>query len=252
MRAPHLILTNSVDAVVGVSKYILNRHVASGAYSRVPIRRFIHNVKSGDGLGLSEAAGLRARAEVVRAPGVVRFGFIGALAPYKGIEYLLEEFDRWQDSRTELWVAGTGRPDYVAKLKYRFEGVRIKFLGHTTQREFFTAVDVTVVPSLWQEALGMVVSESFAFGVPVIGSCRGGIPEMITDGYSGIVFEPDVPGMLKNAMQKLVDNPATRLEMGRKAGIAAREFLDMEKWTDSYLGVINDVMKARPSSKLKL
>ena len=174
MRAPHRELTNGVDAVVGVSRYILDRHLAHGAFAKVPIQRVIHNARSADALGLDEAPVLRAKAQAERGDIDIRFGFIGALASNKGIEVVLEAFARLNNFRAEIWVAGIGKPDYVAMLKSRFEGPRVRFLGQVRPREFFTAIDVTIVPSNSQESLAMVVMESFAFGVPVIGSRQGG------------------------------------------------------------------------------
>jgi glycosyltransferase involved in cell wall biosynthesis len=47
------------------------------------------------------------------------------------------------------------------------------------------------------EALGMVVVESFAFGIPVIGSNTGGIPEMISESINGMLFDPYKEGDLE-------------------------------------------------------
>ena len=50
--------------------------------------------------------------------------------------------------------------------------------------------DVTLVPSLWLETGPLVVYESFAAGVPVIGSDLGGIPEIVRDGVDGMLVRP--------------------------------------------------------------
>jgi len=60
----------------------------------------------------------------------------------------------------------------------------------------------SIVVSIWYEALGIVVVESFAFGVPVIGSNIGGIPEMISEGIDGMLFDPYKEGDLEEKMLK--------------------------------------------------
>jgi glycosyltransferase involved in cell wall biosynthesis len=242
IRTPHRKITNLVNAVVGVSDYILDRHLECGAYVDVPIKRVINNVRSAESLGLAEAPGLRRRAAAGRQRGVTRFGFIGSLTPQKGIEMLLEVFASWNDPATELFVAGTGKPEEVNRLMSRYAGPRIKFLGGIEPKHFFTAVDVTVVPSLWQEPFPGVVAESFAFGVPVIAARRGGLPEMVFDGHTGLLFEPDEPGALRAAMMRCAQAPDFTRRLARSAGAASGRFLDIEGWNAAYGQLIDEVI----------
>ncbi|MBU2818033.1 glycosyltransferase family 4 protein, partial [Acidithiobacillus ferrooxidans] len=76
-------------------------------------------------------------------------------------------------------------------------------------------VDIVVVPSLWQEPLGLVVAEALAFGKPVIASKRGGIPEMIKDGENGLLFEPNRPEDLQESLHRLGSDRAMRVRMGK-------------------------------------
>jgi glycosyltransferase involved in cell wall biosynthesis len=240
MRLPHRVLTNKVNAVVGISKYILDRHIEHGVFEKVPIRRVIHNVRSAERLGVQDAPALRAAAMAAREEIDIRFGFIGSLVPSKGIEQLISAFAKLGDLRAELWVAGIGKPEYLNLLKAKAEGAGVKFMGQMKQAEFFASIDVLVVPSLWQEPLGMVVAESFAFGVPVIGARRGGIPEMITDGQNGSIFEPDKEGELESAMQRYVTNPKIIHAMAANALIAGAKFLNTNDWYCRYMAAIND------------
>ena len=241
MRTPHRALTNGVDAVVGVSKYILDQHLAQGAFTLVPIQRVIHNARSAEALGLNEVPVLRTQAKAGRVDIDIRFGFIGTLSPAKGIEYLLETFVKLRNSRAELWVAGKGKPEYVAMLKSRFEEFRVRFLGQMEPKDFFTNIDVTIVPSLMNETLGMVVMESFAFGVPVIGARSGGIPEMITNNETGLIVDYNQSGSMLNAMQHFIESPDEIGRMGRRAMIESRKFLDIDGWNAAYLKIIEDI-----------
>jgi glycosyltransferase involved in cell wall biosynthesis len=61
-------------------------------------------------------------------------------------------------------------------------------------------VDLTVVPSLWHEPLARVIFESFAHGVPVLASSRGGSPELVVPGRTGWLFDPSEQGALEQSM----------------------------------------------------
>jgi glycosyltransferase involved in cell wall biosynthesis len=100
----------------------------------------------------------------------------------------------------------------------------VRFLGFTRAEEFYRQLDVLVVPSLWHEPFGMVVIEAFAHGVPVVGSRRGGIPEIVGDGRTGLLFEPDAPGELRDALAALVADPGRAAEMRPRCLERARDF----------------------------
>ena len=73
-----------------------------------------------------------------------------------------------------------------------------------------------MVPSIWYDIAHGVICESFNYGIPVIGSRIGGIPELIEDGYNGYLFEAGNEQELKNALDRLINNPQElkRLETG--------------------------------------
>ena len=104
--------------------------------------------------------------------------------------------------------------------------------------------------SMWRSCLrfGMitchgVVFEALAFGKPVIGSRRGGIPEMIRDGENGLLFEPDAPGELRAALQALRDD-RRRSRLTEKARPSAAPFLDMAEWIRTYEALYREVAGA--------
>ena len=78
-----------------------------------------------------------------------------------------------------MLIAGSGTSHYVAELERRAHGLPVEFVGRMSPDWFFPKVDITVVPSVWNEPLGRVVIESFAFERPVVATPVGGIPELI-------------------------------------------------------------------------
>ena len=238
LRLPHRALSRKVSAVVGVSRYILDRHLREGYFAGVPIQRVIHNARDPGKLGVLDAP--------PRAAGdALRFGYMGRLEAAKGIAPLLKAFTAAALPQAELWVAGNGKPEVVEPLRQRYAQAPVRFLGRVAPRDFYPHIDVMVVPSVWNEPLGMVVAEALAFGKPVIGSRRGGIPEMIRAGENGLLFEPDRPGELVAALRQLAGDATLRARMGEAARASARPFLDRDGWIAQYQ-VLYEQIAQRP------
>jgi glycosyltransferase involved in cell wall biosynthesis len=236
LRLPHRNACKHLSAVVGVSRFILDRHLSQGYFCNVPIQRVIHDARDKNILGLDAVA------PVYRSE-ALRIGFIGRLHPSKGIELLLQAFSEADISGAALWVAGIGKSDYEKELRTRWKSEKIRFLGRVTPQEFYPQVDMVVVPSLLHDTFPGVVFEAFAFGKPVIGARRGGIPEMITDGENGFLFEPDRPDDLANAMRKLVHDSGLRARMGQVARVSAQPFLDKDAWVGRYADLYKEISK---------
>lgn len=234
-RAFHPRLSEAVDAVVGISRFILDRHAQYGYFSKAKIQIVIHNVR------VMSVAGTPRPAFDGRP---VRFGYIGTLAPAKGIEWLLEIFAGLTGINAELWVAGRGEENYESGLRRRFSSNRVRFLGQVAADTFYPRIDLLVVPSLWEEPLGMVVPEAFAHGVPVLGARCGGIPEMIEPGRSGLLFDADEPGSLERQLIRLAGDPDQIAAMRPGARTAAVPFLDRERWLVAYEAVYEELMSA--------
>ena len=228
-RLKHSEASKQVSAVIGVSQFILNKLTSAGYFEDVPIKAAIHNARPGGlpHLPLKNTDSTKADQETI-------VGFIGTLAPNKGIELLLQCFSRIDaGNHLRLIVAGTGDRSYVERLKSQYAASNIEFLGQVKPSEFFPRLDVTVVPSVWDEPLGNVVFESFAYGVPVIGSKRGGIPEMITVGTNGILFDPGSPEILEGILYTIQDRLSNLLSSA-DIQITSKVFYDIDGFLDRY------------------
>lgn len=140
--------------------------------------------------------------------------FVGVLEPYKNIDGLAEAW-RSARPRAELRIVGKGtRTDVVAALVS--EGLAT-WQPELSTSEIVAALDAAsalILPSR-SEGMGRVVIEAHLRGRPVLGSNVGGIPDLVTDGVDGVLFEPD-PRSIAAALQVL-DDPA---ELARLAGNA--------------------------------
>ncbi|MFA4984113.1 MAG: glycosyltransferase family 4 protein [Candidatus Omnitrophota bacterium] len=131
--------------------------------------------------------------------------YVGQLVEHKGVHLLIKAFSGLPYQRMRLHIVGDG--DYAAVLKRLSRGdERIKFYGRVANSEvsgFYRLADVTVVPSLWPEFLGIVILESFSMSTPVIASAIGGITEIVRQGYNGFLFKAGDETQLKGLIEKV-------------------------------------------------
>lgn len=216
-----------VDAVVGVSGFVLEQHVRRGYFPSAS-HHVIHN-------GNPSADFLSAPLPHKASP-VLRVGYLGRLAPSKGIELMLDALTPLVPLRCQVLVAGAGAKEYEAKLKSRYEACGVQFVGRVDSHKFLTDIDVLVTPSLWQEPFGLVLCEAMSAGVPVVASAVGGIPEIVEHGECGFLFERGDGDALRNYVVQLADDRELHRRMSRFCQEKAATY-KFERTVDSYLRV---------------
>jgi glycosyltransferase involved in cell wall biosynthesis len=229
-----------VDHVVGISRFILDKHLKFGWFPQ-----------ASSSVIFNSYAPPREIKNHVRSERIT-FGFIGRVDRRKGIEWLLSSFaDPRVATSATLIVAGDGEPEYVELLKSRVKHLEIKFVGRLTPEEFFAQIDVAVVPSIIDEALGRVILEAYAYGKPVIASNRGGIPEIVSNGRTGFLVDPDAPDQLTERLAGFIREPDlfAKLEPACQARFA--DFTP-ERIADQYLSVYKSVLDGGRSPKSRL
>lgn len=146
------------------------------------------------------------------------FVFAGRLVRMKGVLTLLEAMRRVKTD-AELVIAGAGELEpELHQFVEQNNLTNVRFVGHLNTADLSSLVQraiFTVIASEGYENYPMTVIESFACGTPVIGSRIGGIPEQVMHGVNGLLFEPADAAGLAEQMQRLLDNRAEALEMGR-------------------------------------
>ena len=232
MRFPYKLKSNKLKAVVGVSNFVLNKLLSYGYFKDVPIKKVIYNSRKGlDETPVDKKINTK----------YVNLGFIGSLAPNKGIEVLLKAYYKIKKPYYRLFIAGTGKQDYEEYLKSKYKDESIIFLGKVEPKEFFNKVDVTIVPSIWYENFPGVIIESFAFGVPVIGSNIGGIPEMITEGKNGMLFNPYKEGDLEEKLLRFEEQISEWRNKSEDIKKSGQKFLDYNKWINEWESLYNQI-----------
>jgi glycosyltransferase involved in cell wall biosynthesis len=194
LRMPHKIKSDDIN-VVGISKFVLNKFLSYGYFKNSRLKKVIYNSRNfGDEIYLNNR---------IKSDKKIIYGFMGTLIKYKGIEKLLYLFKTVPELQQHiLLVAGSGEKQYEEYLKKKYESSNIKFLGRISPRNFYPNIDVTVVPSIVEEALGMVAIESLMYGKPVIVSNRGALPEIVDNKLLGKIFNiSDNNDLLKKLLE---------------------------------------------------
>ncbi|QPN61566.1 glycosyltransferase family 1 protein [Synechococcus sp. CBW1002] len=152
--------------------------------------------------------------------------YIGRLSAEKQIERIKPVLEALPDARLAL----VGDGPYRSQLERIFAGTPTSFVGYLAGEELASAYasgDAFLFPSS-TETLGLVLLEAMAAGCPVVGANRGGIPDIVTDGENGCLYEPEGAdggaASLTAAVQRLLGD-ASRLEQLRRN---ARQ--EAERW----------------------
>lgn len=144
--------------------------------------------------------------------------FAGRLVPDKGIDVLLAAW-RLLPETVVLTVAGDGLLRPAAEVAARGR-TGISVLGEVPRARVgaeLRAHRALVVPSRYYEMFPMVILEAFAAGRPVIAARNGGIPEIVEDGKTGLLFDPDDAAGLARAVMALEADPGRAQTMGAAA-----------------------------------
>jgi glycosyltransferase involved in cell wall biosynthesis len=179
----------TVDALLFTSRF--SRDAARALIGRNRPMQVAH--PGGDRLGRI-ASGQSIHERSHRA-GSLELLFVGNLSPIKGLDLLLEGVGRLPPSMWRLTVAGslTADPKYAGRIQHwvcaRGLGSQVRFLGAVDGerlRALYAAAHVFVMPFA-HEGFGIAALEAMAFGLPVIGSAAGGVPEFVRHAENGFL-----------------------------------------------------------------
>jgi glycosyltransferase involved in cell wall biosynthesis len=152
----------------------------------------------------------------------------------KGLKHLVDAAGMLRTPPTGLRLAivgdGVERDALARQIESSGVGDRIAmfpFSGRTDPH--LAALDGVVLPSDSFEALPIGVIEGMAHSLPVIGSRIGGVPELISDGESGLLVPPGDPSALAAAIDEIAADPERAAAMGRRGRQIAEERYDLNR-----------------------
>jgi phosphatidylinositol alpha-mannosyltransferase len=184
----------------------------------------------GDGNGGAHsgvANGGRAREGRAGQPTPLRILFIGQAVERKGLPVLLRAFEALREHVPATLTLVGAAPEEIAPLLLDDHGVHA--LGKVTEdekAEQLRRADVLCAPSLGGESFGMVLTEAFAAGTPVVASDIAGYRDVVRNGIDGLLTPRGDARELAEALRVLALDPARRARMAA----AAREHAERFAW----------------------
>ena len=175
-------------------------------------------------------------------------GYAGRLADHKGVDVLLEAVAGLSD--TELVVAGAGPAEAALHDRAARSDLagRVRFLGPLqggALAAFYQGLDVLAVPSrttaAWVEQFGRVAVEAMAYGVPVVASDSGALPDVVGD--AGLLVPPDDAVALRKALERMLGDVALR-RRSREAGLRTAADCRWEVVADRYVNIYRRISRA--------
>lgn len=169
---------------------------------------------------------IKKREELLVKSDEILIGMVGRLEPVKGPEYLIEaaKLVIKKFPKVKFLIVGEGTLRNKLESRCKNLGISDKFI-FTGWREDITEIlavlDILVLPSL-NEAVGRILIEAGACGVPVVATNVGGVPEIVKGGQTGILVPPKDPHSLSQAVISLLEDKEKRQRMGE----AARSWVD--------------------------
>lgn len=148
---------------------------------------------------------------------------IASLTKHKGHSFLINAFAQSfkNNQNLKLLIVGTGplKDAILSQIRDQDLFTRAILLGFRKEiMQLLSIADISILPSITKEGLGLALIESIAMKKPVIGSNVGGIPEVIEDGVNGIVVPHSNVEKLAYAIDRLANNRELRKWMGETSG----------------------------------
>ncbi|MFA6048872.1 MAG: glycosyltransferase [Candidatus Micrarchaeia archaeon] len=149
--------------------------------------------------------------------------YVGGLTPQKGVHVLLPAFasamKKFPKARLVVVGEGTYR-GWLESMAGELDISRfVHFAGKVPNSKiggYYANAGIVAVPSIWEEQFGLVGIEAMSYGVPVVGSDIGGIPEWLEDGKTGLLAAPGDSKDLAAKIIELMKKPARAKAMGER------------------------------------
>jgi glycosyltransferase involved in cell wall biosynthesis len=196
----------------------------------------------------------RARTAIAaRASGKLSIGVASRLVAIKGLVYLIRAMalliPRIPEVRLE--IAGSGPAQAQLESEVQSLGLQdcVTFLGWQTDVEACLARwDVFAMPSL-EEGFGIAALEAMAFGLPVVATAVGGIPELVQHGRTGWLVPPRDVTALADRIGALLLDTEQRRAMGAAGQERARRF-SIDRMVSSVAGIYDGIVNLRPKARM--
>jgi glycosyltransferase involved in cell wall biosynthesis len=238
----HRFIFGEMDCFIAITQYLENQARENLPLSAERIIQVYYGVKVPAGITPKRVEKLKAELKI---RGDFTIGLLGRLSEYKGQHLLVEAVGKLKEEGIIInaWIIGAAfEPDYKKRLQKMIGDMRladqIHFMDfYPNPIELMSCFD-SVVLTTKNETFGLVLIEAMHAGVAVIGSDDGGVPEIIEQEKTGLLFESWNSDALAAAIKKLYQNSSFREELAHSGRINAQQKFDLEKQYQKFLEVV--------------
>lgn len=170
----------------------------------------------------------------------ILLGTVSRLIPSKGIDTLVSALRHIKHENIKLMIVGAGPGKAKIEEKAKELGLidKIIFIGHVESvGEYYRSFDIFVSPSL-SEGMGISVLEAMQFGLPIIATKTGGIPELIKNNINGILVEPGNIKEIAKAIEIFILDHEKANHMGNQARLDTLDNFTIEEMVNKTLVIL--------------
>lgn len=176
--------------------------------------------------------------------GELRLLYVGRLDPEKGAHLLLERLARLAGEASERrircdLIGSPGPPAYMRRLQKLLAAEALRgsarllgFVERETTLQLYGRYDAVVVPSVWKDPCPVVVPEAMAAGAAVVASRWAGSADWFEDGRDLLLFSPEAPWELDEALRRLRGEPGLAARLAEAGSRKAKRVFDREAFLD--------------------
>ena len=250
----------NADGILGVSPFVAQSAIDAG----YPASKTYHVVNALDlsaGKWNPAIDGGPARQSLGVAPDELLVGITARLFPWKGHRFLIDALARVKEVVPNVKLAIVGEEDtratpgggsFMAELKARVRELHLDeqviFTGFRKDiPELLAAFDVFALPT-WEEPCAVAFLEAMAMAKPVVAWQSGGTPEMVVDGETGLLVEPNSAPLLADALIRVLRDPELRQRFGAAGRKRVVERLNPRRMCEDMVEVYRSVLGEAPAT----
>jgi glycosyltransferase involved in cell wall biosynthesis len=175
-------------------------------------------------------------------------GFVGRIVPAKGLEYLIDALSYLKEDPNNIKLLIIGEGSILARLHEQAKEKKVYdsiiFTGRRRDiPDILSCIDIFVMPSI-AEGLPNSLLEAMAMGKPIVATEVGGIPEVIKNGFNGLLVSPRDHRALAMATKGLIGNGQLAAKMGQAARDLVLDNFSIraiaQKWQSLYLSILKE------------
>lgn len=239
--------------MIGVSEFVkreylrdcklpVKAHVLKNA---IDVERFSRNVSEEQKRSIRKKLGLSDKDFVIL--------YVGRILEVKGVLELMQAVTSLEDEHIKLLIMGSANSgkwafsSYERKVKKlsKQNKDRIIFTGYVNNAEVYQYASVAAlqcVPSLCEEAAGLVVLEAMAAGLPMIVSNSGGMIEYINEDTALVIEREDIIANLKKAIYYMKEHPEMRRRMSENSKRQSKKYDEVIYYTN-FIELVNKIIE---------